>query len=794
MKAKNPILLTALLVGWLSTHAATYYVSSISGNDSYTSTQAQSQSTPWKTLAKVNSFFSSLNPGDQVLLQAGSVFTGPLLITKSGTGSQFIKISTYGTGAAPIISGFANLVGWTNAGGNIWQSLPCTNCGLAVNMVEIADTSQYMGRYPNVGTANGGYAQVQSFNGTTSITDSHLGSGPNWTGAQLVLRKNTWVMETDNILSQSGSTITYQNQSIYTPTVKFGYFIQNSPSTLDVNGEWYYNPSTKKMSLYSTTNPSSFSTPVQASMVDTLLKANYVGYVQINGISFQGANKTAMSFYYANQISVTNCTISFSGVDGIDGLYSNYVYVEYANISNTNSVGVSFNNGNGNEVLNCQITKTGVIPGECAPLNSEVGVYINGNSNVVQNNTISHSGYSGIDFMGTGNTIANNYINYFMCVKDDGGGIYTFNGQTSASQKHLTGYITGNIIDSGMANLAGTDSTQAAIAQGIYLDENTTECYVTGNTITGCTGGIFFQDAQNCSFQHNTLYHNSDGQLMMRHDNPSLTLDGNDVSYNINVTNVDTENNVIATSTAASSGLTSFAYIHNNYYAQVLPGTQFYNLAFTDLYGEGSFGSWQGTHGEDVVYSTQLPLNFSPYTVNSLIGSDLYTRGNITTPFSSAATGTRVVVGNPVGTVVSGSWYVTNFTMTAPDATHTMIVFLEATVAPSYPIVAPYAYVPILQGTNNYSVVWKATGSTPVGSLVFQIANTEPGISVTNITLYQANVTVNNPNQNVIFQYNPTKSSLSLNLSGTYQDATGATYSGTVTIPAYGSVLLFKKT
>jgi hypothetical protein len=52
MKVKNPILLTALLVGWLSTHAATYYVSSISGNDSYTSTQAQSQATPWKTLSQ----------------------------------------------------------------------------------------------------------------------------------------------------------------------------------------------------------------------------------------------------------------------------------------------------------------------------------------------------------------------------------------------------------------------------------------------------------------------------------------------------------------------------------------------------------------------------------------------------------------------------------------------------------------------------------------------------------------------------------------------------------------------
>lgn len=793
MKVKNPILLTALLVGWLSTHAATYFVSSISGNDSYTSTQAQSQSTPWKTLAKVNSFFSSLNPGDQVLLQAGSVFTGPLLVTKSGTAGKYITISSYGTGAAPVITGFTSLTGWTSIGGNIWQSAACTACGPTVKMVEIDDTSQYMGRYPNVGTANGGYAQVQSFSGTTSITDSHLASGPSWKSAQLVLRKNTAVTDADSILSQSGSTITYKNSSNYTPTVKFGYFIQNSPSTLDVNGEWYYNPSTKKMNLYSTTSPSSFKTPVQVSMVDTLVRANSVQYVQIKGVSFLGANKVAISFYYSNQVSVTNCTIGFSGVDAIDNLYSNYMNVEYTNINYTNNIAVSITSGNNNEVTNCQILKTGTIPGMSVPSGSEVGVNVNGNNNIIQYNTISHSGYCGIIFQGTDNTIADNYINYFMGVKDDGGGIYTFNGDVAASVKHLTGYITNNIVDSGMANIAGTDSTQAPIAQGIYLDENTTECYVTGNTVTRCTGGIFIQDVQNCTVQHNTLYNNNPGQLILRHVNPAYLFDGDDVSYNIAVTNPNTENNVIASSTSTSSTLLSMANMHNNYYAQVFPGTQFYDLAFTNLNGYGSFGSWQGTYGEDVSYSTLLPLSFPAYTVSSLIGSNLYTHGNITSAFTSVAAGNRVVVGAPVGPLDSGAWYVVNFTMTAPDATHTMLVFMEGEAVP-FPHESPVISVPMADGTYSYSVIFQATGSTSSGGLVFQLANTEAGISVTNITLYQAKVTVNNPDQNVFFQYNPSKSSVSLSISGTYEDATGATYSGTVTIPAYGSILLFKKT
>ena len=118
MKLLSPLLLSGLLLcAGLAADATTYYVSSISGNDAYSAAQAQNQATPWKTIAKVNSIFGTLNPGDQVLLQAGSVFTGPLLLTKSGTSSQLITISTYGSGAAPVITGFTNLSGWVSAGG-----------------------------------------------------------------------------------------------------------------------------------------------------------------------------------------------------------------------------------------------------------------------------------------------------------------------------------------------------------------------------------------------------------------------------------------------------------------------------------------------------------------------------------------------------------------------------------------------------------------------------------------------------------------------------------------------------
>jgi parallel beta-helix repeat protein len=778
-----------LLCAGLAAGATTYYVSSISGNDAYSAAQAQNQATPWRTIAKVNSIFGTLNPGDAVMLQAGSVFTGPLLVTRSGTASQLITISTYGSGAAPVISGFANLSGWVSVGGNIWQAA-CTGCGVAVNMVAIDDSSQYMGRYPNVGAGDGGYAQVQSFVGTTSITDSHLGSGPNWTGAQVVIRKNHWIIEADNILSQSGNTITYQNQCAYEPTVKFGYFIQNSVKTLDVNGEWYYDPVAKKMNLYSTTNPAGF--PVQASMIDTLVTANYVQYVHLNGINFIGANKSGMSFLNSNFISLTNCSIRFSGIDAIDGLNSNNMNVDYVTIDYSNSNAIVLT-GNGNMVQDCTIQRTAIFPGVRGnPLNDYQAILINGNNNLVTHNSVKKTGYSGICFQGTSNTVINNLVDTYCFVKDDGGGIYTWEGNLDNTQSKVTGWITGNIVVNGITIPAGTDRIQAGIAHGIYLDENTTECYVTGNTVWHCTAGVFYQDSRNCTVQNNTLFDNRDGQIIMRHNTATGILSGNDVSGNFAVTYPNTEYAVEASSIGTVSILGTYGNLHDNYYAQIASSSTFYLLAFSGLNTTGSFGSWQTTYGKDVSNSTLLPVSFPPYKVNSYIGGDMYKGGSIILPFLDALLGVRVITSTGVGAIDSGCYYVLNYTMAAPDNAHTMLTFLEENVSPYYKL-SSVVSTPTASPSSNNTVVWQATGNYPNSLLVFQLGNNVPTLSVSNITMYRATVTPNNPAQDVFFQYNASKSTLSVPLSGTWEDASGTPYSGTVQIPPYGSILLIAK-
>ncbi len=87
-----------------ATHAAapgtTYYVDAAAGNDANSGTSAGA---PWRTLDKVNA--ATFQPGDLILLKAGSSWTGQLRPKGSGTDGAPIVVDMYGEGPKPAIHG-----------------------------------------------------------------------------------------------------------------------------------------------------------------------------------------------------------------------------------------------------------------------------------------------------------------------------------------------------------------------------------------------------------------------------------------------------------------------------------------------------------------------------------------------------------------------------------------------------------------------------------------------------------------------------------------------------------------
>ena len=209
----------------LHAHATTYYVSSVSGDDSRSATQAKSPSTPWRSLNKINSFFASLQPGDSVLFKRGETFYGQLDVSQSGTATAPIVISAYGTGAKPIITGFTTVTDWVSLGSGIWESSASVSKLNELKMVTIDGMSYAMGRYPNSDALQKGYLTIDSHSGTTSITCASLPSSPDWDGGRLVMRTRHWVLDTMTLIkTHSGTTMTYSEPPTFTPIDEYGFF------------------------------------------------------------------------------------------------------------------------------------------------------------------------------------------------------------------------------------------------------------------------------------------------------------------------------------------------------------------------------------------------------------------------------------------------------------------------------------------------------------------------------------------------------------------------------------------
>ena len=100
MFMKTSVCLLLGLLGATPAFATNYYVNSITGNDSNPGTQAA----PFQSIVPVQSL--TLNPGDNVYFARGGTYGGVsytnyLEITQSGTASQPITFSYYGTGSLP---------------------------------------------------------------------------------------------------------------------------------------------------------------------------------------------------------------------------------------------------------------------------------------------------------------------------------------------------------------------------------------------------------------------------------------------------------------------------------------------------------------------------------------------------------------------------------------------------------------------------------------------------------------------------------------------------------------------
>ena len=643
---KNALLTVIIVHLTFLGFSATYYVSS-SGNDS---NSGLSISQTWKTLGKVNA--STFVPGDQILFKRGDTFYGSLTIGQSGTSGSRIIYGPYGTGANPIITGLTAVTSWTNLGSNIWESTNAVSTLSVLNMVVINGINTPMGRIPNTG-----YYYYQSHSDNFHITSNNLTGTPNWTGAELALTYNFYTSGRCPITNQSGGTLTFTQPepfSIYANGLKF--IIQNDARTLDVQNEWYYNPSTKKLRVYSTSQP----TNVRVATTDVLITVGTnMNYITFDNISFVGANSNIFNFGTNNHNTIQNCRLSFAGRTGIYGTYtaSSYLTVDHTTIIDSNNGGIGLaSNPTTSYWNNCTFTNdsvinSGMIYGATAKLISSTdgggvayGMSVLGHNHTFENNVIINTGYVGIRYRGNNTVVKNNYIYKYCQNHHDGGGLYTWTGSTNTSYSNQQ--VLNNVIINELVNSDTSDGQSGKYDSGIYLDLKSNNITVSGNTVSGAGIGLFFLANHDIVATNNTLYNNNIGVRFYSFDGYTMTnisLSGNKV-FAKNATQIAMKIDPIG---AYEPEITS----NNNYWARPISDNTTIttvNRASGIVINNYTLEQWKSYSGQDA--SSQK----SPQSVTS--ENDLRIEYNVTKSTKTVSLSQPMID-------VKGTKYATNITL-----------------------------------------------------------------------------------------------------------------------------------
>lgn len=511
-------IITILLILFsLNASSRNFYFAN-SGNDLNTSTQAQSSSTPWQSINKLNSIFSTLTGGDSILFNRGDIFTGSIIATKSGNVGSPIVIGAYGVGNKPIISGFELLSGWINMGSNIWKCTPSISIKNNVNILTINGVALAKGRTPN-----SSYFVYQSATSNT-LTSSVLSTLSIPNGAEIVMKKTSYTGEKGKITNISGNTATYSqtlgldNGGLLggaNGTPNYGFFLQNYLGSLDQQGEWFYDSSSKVMYMYSTTNPSGFT--INTSYVDTIINLNNRINITISDLDVEGAGMYGVegSASSNSNVLVKNCSFN-NNTRAVYAWNVDDIIVDNNYITNSFNAGIMISNNQRKRVTvtNNVILNTGQLIGMglfWSDANLK-GVTARTDSTTASNfvkvigNTVRNSGHAAIQFQGSNVLIRRNIADTACNQLDDNGVIYTFTNNQKLNPVNFTNRVVdSNFIMNAIGAPDGANGIRDVAAA--YCDEQAANILFLHNTVVNCPGpGFQLNSPHDISLIDNTVY------------------------------------------------------------------------------------------------------------------------------------------------------------------------------------------------------------------------------------------------------------------------------------------------
>ncbi|MCC5939720.1 MAG: right-handed parallel beta-helix repeat-containing protein [Lunatimonas sp.] len=502
------LLIGSIVFNCPTSKATNYFFSDSSGDDQRSASEASNPATPWKSIEKFNDISDKLQPGDSIFFQCGDTFFGQLTLKSSGTLRSPIVISSYGQGNPPIISGWLSLPTYSDLSSgiakfNLSDYLP--EISNRIVLLSYGGEIKEMGRFPNQG-----YLKYRTADEGNHILHQEGEKLNPFINGEIVLRMNEWILDKGKITSINSQRIHFEKETSYNPSDNYGFFIQNHLETLDLPGEWYHDMNQQILSVFVgklNKNP----LPVQISILDHLLiNSKRISHVEVQNVSFSGSTKSTVYLDGGSNVTIKNCLVSGSGEDGIRILNLSNSKILDSHISNSFNNGIFLRYGTPNSLIsNNTVSDVNIFAGMGnSGDQSGIGIYLRSDNCKISNNTLTNIGYTGIFFGGNRTIVEKNLIDGFCITKNDGGGIYTYEGKRN--QPFVNRIVRDNTILNGTGTRQGNrfeHSVEWPQAEGIYIDDNASGIEISGNHIGQMSrNGINIHNARQIKLYDNTVF------------------------------------------------------------------------------------------------------------------------------------------------------------------------------------------------------------------------------------------------------------------------------------------------
>lgn len=812
-------------------YGASYYFSTSTGNDSRTAAEAQNPNTPWRTITKLNQIFPSLRPGDQVLFNRGEEFYGTINMSSSGTEISPIKIGAYGNGLPPQITSFVKVTGWQSSGAGRFRSTNTINTK-EVKVVVVDGKIEEMGRFPNTETNAGGFFSIGTVQNNNSISSTEITSSPNFLNGEIVIRKVLWVTDRHKITSHIGSTLTFgtplynlnnTNSTTYNPTRGFGFFIQNHIETLDVFGEWFFNENESRVYVhFGNSNPNNHT--VEVSTLNNLLtKTNSASNITIENLAFRGSNKNAISIQNGRNIKLINTIIENIGENAIEASGVDDLEISRNTIRNILNNGITLRNGSDySRILENNIENIGTFAGGMRSGDGNgIGIFINDDNSLVENNKVINTGYNGIAFRYNNVKINGNYIYGYCLHKTDGGGIYSFGG-ASGTEVFSNRVISNNIILKGKGNNFGTPYfnslehiNRPPQAIGIFMDDNVNNVLIEGNTIAQSPfAGLSISNSSSITVKNNTFFDN-ERHIMLGNSSRGGDVRQLNVHENVMISKDPTQSFYHLRS--FKDDIKEFGMLNNNYFANPLGDNYKISVGYVSTTGQINkdlnSDKWTAYSGKDSESST-LTFKTPAFKVNGAIGNNLYPTGTFESNLvgvncSNCSTsrvsgeingGTLQVITTSgendksvrflLGAVAKDKNYILKFKAKA-NRTGVVKAFLRFVGTPWQPI-SQSTFIEVGTEAKEFTLLFTSKISLTSSTLVMENRESSWTMWIDDLEIYEADVELANSEELFLFEYNDSKSTKIIPLNGEYINGKNRIFTKSIELAPYSSALLIR--